>query len=34
MQGDQPLTVVLLPAPEQQAGGLDLGHRRTVPDGL
>jgi hypothetical protein len=33
VQGDQPLKVVVLPASQQQAGGLHLGHRRTLADG-
>jgi hypothetical protein len=33
MQGDRPLKVVLVPASQRQAVGLDLAHRRTVADG-
>ena len=33
MQGDRPLKVVLVPASQRQAVGLDLAHRRTVAGG-
>jgi hypothetical protein len=33
-QGDQPLKVVVVPASQQQAGGLEVNHRWTVAEGV